>query len=282
VTILQSIVLGIVQGATEFLPISSSAHLVLVPWALGWEFDPQSAFVFDVLVQLGTLLAVIAFFWRDLTNLVRSGVLGLWKRAPFEDDESRLAWLLLLASLPAAIAGIILKDLVAEAFDNPLAVSILLILNAGIMASAEWIHGLRSRSAKVKTRNIRALSGIGVPDALIIGAMQALALFPGISRSGSTISGGLVRNLERSTAARFSFLMSVPIMLAAGAIALFELLEIPGAIKQIPGLLIGFLTAAVVGYLAIRWLLGYLAEHSMLIFVVYCTAIGLLGIVLNG
>ena len=133
----------------------------------------------------------------------------------------------------------------------------------------------------VKTPTIRELGKVGALDALIIGAMQALALYPGISRSGSTISGGLVRNFERSTAARFSFLMSVPIMIAAGAIAIFELLEIPSAIEQVPGLLIGFMTAAVIGYLAIRWLLGYLADHSMLIFVVYCTAIGLLGILLN-
>jgi undecaprenyl-diphosphatase len=281
VTILQSIVLGIVQGATEFLPISSSAHLVLVPWILGWEIDPQSAFVFDVLVQLGTLLAVIAFFWKDLVALVRAGLLGLWERAPFKRDESRLAWLILLASLPAAVAGIALKDLVAGVFDNPLVVSTLLILNAAMMASAEWIQRSRTQRASTQRRRLRSLSGIGVLDALFIGSMQALALFPGISRSGSTISGGLVRNLERSTAARFSFLMSVPILSAAGAIALSDLLQIPDAIQQIPGLLTGFLTAAVVGYLAIRWLLGYLAEHSMLIFVVYCTAIGLFGIMFN-
>jgi undecaprenyl-diphosphatase len=280
-TIIQAIILGIVQGATEFLPISSSAHLVLVPWALGWKLDPQSAFVFDVLVQLGTLLAVIAFIWGDLTNLLRAAALGLWEREPFKRPGSRLAWLLVLASLPAAVAGIALKDPVGEAFSNPLAVSALLLLNAGIMAAAELLQRLRTRTVTAKGRSIESISKIGMVDALTMGLMQAFALFPGISRSGSTISGGLARNLERATAARFSFLMSVPIMLAAGSIALVDLIQIHGAIEQIPGLLAGFITAGLVGYFSIRWLLGYLADHSMFVFVIYCAAIGLLGILGN-
>lgn len=280
-TLLQAIVLGIVQGATEFLPISSSGHLVLVPWALGWELDPQSAFVFDVLVQLGTLVAVIVFFWKDLVELAHAGFSGLWHRKPFADEQSRLAWLLLLASIPAAVAGILLKDLVESAFINPLVVSFLLLVNAAIMGAAEWIHRLQSRRSGTAESRVQELTQVGVKDAISIGLMQVLALFPGISRSGSTISGGLIRGLERSTAARFSFLMSVPIMIAAGVIALADLLTHPDTLEQIPGLIFGFLTAAVVGYFAIRWLLGYLANHSMLIFILYCATIGMVGLLLN-
>lgn len=269
-TIIQALILGIVQGATEFLPISSSGHLVLVPWILGWEFNAQSAFIFDVLVQWGTLGAVIAYFWTDLWNILRAALFSLMGRAAWTDPQVRTAWLVVLASLPAALLGIAFKEIVSDAFDAPLIVSILLLVTSGLLHTGERL-GSRDRSIL----DLKPL------DAIIIGLAQSAALFPGISRSGSTIAGGLSRHLTRLEAARFSFIMSVPVMLGAGLVAIYDLTQLADFQSQIGPLVVGFLAAAVVGYLSIRWLLGYLTSHSMRIFVVYCVLIGLAGIVVS-
>lgn len=266
-TILQAIVLGIVQGLTEFLPISSTAHLVLVPWFLGWQFDPQPAFIFDVLVQWGTLVAVIAYFWKDVVSLPRAAIQSL-KHRRFDEPDSRLAWLILIASLPAAFAGFLLKSLVEKAISSPVAVCAFLLFNAIVLFASELI-GKRSRS----------LNEAGIGDSLWIGFFQVLALFPGISRSGSTIAAGLIRNLKRRDAARFSFLMAIPIMIGAGLITLVDLIESIENLSQLLPLLSGFLTAAVVGYFAIRWFLQYLTQRSLTLFAAYCAIIGLAGIV---
>ena len=268
-TLVQAIVLGIVQGLTEFLPISSSAHLVLVPWLLGWSFDAESAFVFNVLVQLGTLVSVVLYFRVDLLVMAKAIWKGVRIRQPLVDPASRLGWMILLASIPAALAGLLLKDWVEQAFASPLAVCVFLLINAAIMFGAERLARLE-----------RSLQQVTAQDALAIGAAQALALFPGISRSGSTISAGIVRGLLRPEAARFSFLMSIPVMLGAGMIATLDLIRSPSSIQQIGPILVGFASAAIVGYLAIRWLLGFLARRSLTPFAVYCTAIGLAGIAL--
>ena len=258
------------QGATEFLPISSSGHLVLVPWLLGWKLDPSAAFIFDVLVQWGTLLAVIIYFFKDLVSIAAAVIRGIFEGKPFSDPMARLGWLLLAASLPAALLGVLAKSTVEAAFANPQLVSLFLLATAAILAISERIGD-----------QLRSMDEINLPDALIIGLAQSLALFPGISRSGATIAGGLIRDLKRPDAARFSFLMSVPIMIGAGGIALLDLSGAPGAIAQLPALLIGFVTAAIVGYLAIRWLLAYLAEHRLNIFIYYCTLVGLGGLLLS-
>lgn len=269
-SILQALLLGVVQGATEFLPISSSGHLVLVPWLLGWEFEPQTAFIFDVLVQWGTLTAVMVYFRDDLRRLLLAAWRGVLDRQPFVDSERRLAWLLLASSLPAAAAGLVLKDPVQRAFEDPIAVSGFLLLTAGLL-------GLSERLGK-RTRPLSALTWV---DALWIGAAQILALFPGVSRSGATIAGGLTRDLRRAEAARFSFLMSVPIMLGAGMIALMDLLETSPRFASVPPLLVGFLAAAAVGYIAIRWLISYLSRHPLTIFILYCSLLGAAGILLR-
>ncbi len=261
-TTIQAIVLGTVQGLTEFLPVSSSAHLVLVPWLLRWKFDPDAAFVFDVLVQLGTLLAVIVYFWRDLWGLLTAGVRSLIRR-DFSPPQARLAWLLVLATLPAAVAGALLRDLVSEAFASPMAVGGFLLFTGAFLLAAEG----RSLAA-------RDLSKLGWLDSLFIGVTQAFALFPGISRSGATIGAGLLRGMDRQSAARFSFLMSVPIMLGAGAFEGRHLLGMPTLGQQILPLTVGFAAAAVIGFLAIRWLLGYLAHHSLRPFALYCAVVG--------
>lgn len=264
-TLIRAIILGIIQGLTEFLPISSSAHLVITPYILGWEIPAEAEFVFDVLVQLGTLVAVITYFWKDLFEIVVEFLTGLWQRQPFKLPKARLGWYIIIATLPAVLIGLFLKDLVEQAFDSPIATAFFLLITALILFIAER-YGKRSKS----------LIGMGWLDGLVIGCFQVLSLFPGISRSGSTITGGMLRDLDRSSAARFSFLMSVPAMFGAGVLAVRDLLENPYFSSQVPGLVVGFLTAAIVGYLSIHWLLGFLTKRSLLVFAVYCVIISIL------
>lgn len=269
-SLFQAAILGIVQGLTEFIPVSSSAHLVLVPWALGWEFDPGPAFIFNVLVQLGTLVAVMIYFRRDLITLLRAALRGLNSRKPLADPDSRLAWLIVLASIPAAAAGVLIKGVVERAFDSPIAVCGFLIVTAALL----WIGERIGRRA----RSLEALTPL---DAIWVGMGQAFALFPGISRSGATIAAGLARHLQRPDAARLSFLMSVPVMLGAGAIALLDLAAMRAPASLVPSLAVGFALAAVVGYLSIRWLLGYLARRPLGPFALYCFLVGTAGLLIN-
>ncbi len=265
----QAFVLGIVQGVTEFLPISSSGHLVLVPWLLNWQFDPATAFIFDVLIQWGTTLAVILYFWRELLRMFTAARRGILQRRPFDEPDARLAWFILLGSLPAAVLGLLLKPVIEKAFDNPLAVSLFLLVTAAILFVSERLH-----------RSDKPLKELTWVDSLWIGLAQALALFPGISRSGSTIAGGLLRSLKREDAARFSFLLSIPVMLGAGMIALLDLASIPDPGSQLSNLFIGFTTSALVGLASIQWLLSYLRRHSLNVFAIYCTIVGLGGLVI--
>ncbi len=264
-TLLQSILLGIVQGLTEFLPVSSSAHLVIVPYLLGWQIPEGEAFIFDVLVQMPTLIAVIVYFWRDLMGILRAFVRGLLHRAPFDDPQARLGWYLILATIPAGILGLLIKDAVEAAFASPVATAAFLFVTAGFLLAVErW--GKRTRS----------LNELNWKDALWIGCAQALSIFPGISRSGATIAGGMARDLQRPGAARFAFLMSVPIMLAAGLLASLDLLEMPSFSTLLPTFIPGFLAAAIVGYFSIRWLLNYLTRRPLHIFAIYCASLALL------
>jgi undecaprenyl-diphosphatase len=264
-TVIQSIFLGIVQGLTEFLPISSSGHLVIIPFLLRWDIPPYEAFVFDVLVQVATLIAVLAFFWKDYYVILRGVFRGLRRRKPFETQPARLGWYLLLSTVPAAAAGILLKDVVEKAFANPMMTAFALFGTAILLTIAERV-GKRQR----------ILESVTWSDALIIGLYQILALFPGLSRSGSTIAGGMTRDLNRPAAARFSFLMAVPIMLAAGISATVDLMAIPNLGTILPVFIPGFIAAAVVGYLAIGWLLSFLTRYSLYFFAAYCAIVGLI------
>ncbi len=264
-TALQALILGIVQGITEFLPISSSGHLVLVPHLLGWHIPADQAFIFDVLVQMGTLVAVIAYFWDDLWSITIGFLKALADRRPLETAEARLGWYLIIATVPAVIGGLWFKDSVEAAFSSPRAVGWFLWGTAALLVIGEYF-GKRKRN----------LAHLNWVDALVVGLFQVLALFPGVSRSGSTISGGMVRNLDRPTAARFSFLMSVPVMLGAGAVALKDMLAMPAVGDVAAPVAIGFLAALVSGYAAIRWLLAYLGRHSFYAFAAYCLAVGAL------
>jgi undecaprenyl-diphosphatase len=271
-TLLQSILLGVVQGLTEFLPISSSAHLVIVPYLFGWEIPPAQAFVFDVLVQLGTLVAVISYFWRDIWALLRALLTGLRDKKLLSDPLARLSVWLLIATIPAGVFGLLVKDFVELAFASVMATAFFLLVTAALLVIAERV-GSRQRDLEAMTWK----------DALWIGLFQAASIFPGLSRSGSTIAGGMMRDLQRPAAARFSFLISIPIMLAAGLFSSLDLLQLPEAASGMNGafasLLVtfaaGFLSAALVGYLSIRWLLGFLARRPLYAFAVYCLALSL-------
>ncbi len=263
-TLLQSLILGIIQGLTEFLPISSSAHLVLVPYLLGWKIPEVQVFPFSVLVQIGTLVAVILYFWNDLWVIVRGFIKALVDRKPFEGEPARLGWYLILATIPAGIAGVLIKDQVEAAFNSPTTTALFLLVTAAILILAEVV-GKRTRT----------LSEIKWLDALWIGIFQALSLFPGISRSGSTIAGGMTRNIDRPSAARFSFLMSIPVMIGAGLVSIKDVLEVPNLSEFLPVLLVGVLSALLVGYLSIHWLLKFLGKRPLYVFAVYCVIFAL-------
>uniref|UniRef100_UPI00405661EC undecaprenyl-diphosphatase UppP n=1 Tax=Candidatus Electronema sp. TaxID=2698783 RepID=UPI00405661EC len=263
-TLLQAFVLGLVQGLTEFIPVSSSGHLVLVPHLLGWHFPKEQAFVFDVLVQMGTLVAVLVYYRQDLTAITATFLRGLARRQPFAEADARMGWLLILATLPAVVIGLLCKDLIEQAFASPKMTGVFLLCTAGLLLIAE-LTGRRSRTLKE----------IGWKDSLWIGFSQALALLPGVSRSGATLAGGMTRHLDRPSAARFSFLMSVPVMIGAGVLAVKDLLGLHNVSEFLPPLLVGFLTAMISGYIAIRWLISYLSRHSLHVFAGYCAVLGL-------
>lgn len=263
-TITQAIVLGIVQGLTEFIPVSSSAHLVLVPWLFGWSFDPDAAFVFDVLVQWGTLLGVFIYFWTDIWSIVGVVLKGLAQRKPFDSFEARLGWWMVLATIPAVVAGVLFKEQFEASFSAPMLVALFLFGTALILIIAERF-GKRERD----------LSRLNTVDAIAMGFAQVLALFPGISRSGSTIGAGMLRQLDRTAAARFSFLMAIPVMLGAGVVAIKDLFDNTALLSTlVVPLLVGFLAAAISGYLCIRWLLAYLQRRSLAVFAIYCIVFG--------
>ncbi len=262
-TFIQSIILGFIQGITEFLPISSSAHLVLTPYFFNWNIPPEQVFPFDVLVQLGTILAVIVYFWNDLWAILSGWVTALLNKKPFETQNARMGWYVILASVPAGLLGVLVKDQVEAVFHSEISTAIFLFLTAVFLCVAEWLGK--------RTRDMEKITWL---DALIIGIFQGISLLPGVSRSGATITGGMLRNLNRSDAARFSFIMSVPVMLGAGLVSIPDLVEVPNLAGFLPVILTGFVVAAIVGYLAIRWLLSFLRSRSLFWFAGYCVLLG--------
>lgn len=264
--LIQASILGLVQGLTEYLPVSSSAHLVLVPKLLGWNLDPKQAFIFDVLVQMGTLLGVIVYFFKDLCAIAKTMWLDLISGKPLQDPEARLGWFVGVATIPAAVFGLLLKSRIEVYFESIRAVYTFLIGTAIILVLAECL-------GKPRKTEIKFL------DAIAIGFAQVVALLPGISRSGSTISMGVLMGVSKPDAARFSFLMSIPIMVGAGLIGVKDLLGEPVVVEQmLYPLLLGTSIAAVSGYLVIHWFLGFLKTQSLLWFAGYCALIGGLGL----
>jgi undecaprenyl-diphosphatase len=234
---------------------------------LGWDLPEGDTFVFNVLVQIPSIIAVVIYFWRDLVEIATAWLRGLAQRRPLAEPASRLGWLLIVATIPAGLIGLLLEDAVEAAFSNPAQTGYELWITAGLLVLAE----------KVGKRN-RDLNQLTWLDAIWIGLVQAISIFPGISRSGSTITGGMVRNLERPAATRFAFLMSIPIMSAAGLLAGLDLASRPNVASLLPVFLPGFIASGIVSYISIRWLLRYVAKHSMLIFAAYCFVLGALTI----
>jgi undecaprenyl-diphosphatase len=264
-SLLQAIVLGLVQGLTEFLPISSTAHLRIVPELFGWQ-DPGAAY--SAVIQLGTVAAVLIYFRKDIVSLTAAFFRGLLQRQPFGTLESRLAWFVLIGTLPIGFAGLAFKKTIETSLRSLYVISTSLIVLALILFFVE-------RAASHK----RTLADMRWTDGLIVGLWQALALIPGSSRSGTTLTGALSLGLRREDAARYSFLLSIPATSLAGIFELKHLLEAterPSTLALVTGTLVAFAS----GWAAIAWLLNYLRTRTTLIFIVYRVGLGALLLVL--
>jgi undecaprenyl-diphosphatase len=269
----QAVILGVVQGLTEFVPVSSSAHLVLVPFLFRW---PVPSLAFDVAVHLGTALAVVVYFGADLLGILRGAVRTISGRGMDRDRaDARLIPLLVVGTVPAAVAGLLLEGLFEDLFTGRAAVdragapltALLLVGTAALLLSAEAVYGRR-------THGHRGMDSISVMDALVIGLFQAVAILPGISRSGATIGAGMFRGLSREAAARFSFLLSLPAILGAAIIALPDL---PPEADLGP-FLVGAAAASVAGFAAIAFLLTYLRTRTMRPFALYCLVVAVVAL----
>lgn len=262
----QAVVLGVVQGLTEFLPISSTAHLRIVPAFAGWD-DPGAAFT--AVVQLGTMAAVVLFFWRDIVRITWTWLRSLRRRELRGHLDARMGWYIIIGTIPIGVFGLIFSDQIETGARD-------LRIIAGALIALGLLLLFAERVASLK----RPIEDIGWRDGLFIGCAQALALIPGVSRSGSTITAGLFRGFDRPSAARYSFLLSIPAVVISG---LWEARKIgeeagPGAGVTI----IATLAAFVVGYASIAWLLRFLGNHSTMVFVVYRVALGLVVFALLG
>ena len=259
-TIFQAFLLGIIQGLTEFIPVSSTAHLLITQRLFNIPAD-DAMFSFLVIVQLGTLISLFAFYWKDLLAIARATLNFRSSTA-----ERNLGIYIIVATIPALIAGYLLKDAVEALFQTPLLQASIRLFSAAILLTL----------AELLTRKNRNIDSMTWLDALIIGFFQIIAVFPGASRSGTTISGGMFRGFDRPSAARFAFLMSVPVMLAAGGYEMLDVIQMPNLGEFLPLLAVGFITAAIVGWFAIKWLIDYLSRRSLYVFAVYCAIVGTL------
>lgn len=264
-SVFQAIVLGIVQGLTEFLPISSSAHLTLIPWALKW---PEPGLLFDTVLHLGTLVAIVAYFWQDIRRILRAWFGSLRTRC-IDNPDAHIAWLLIHGTIPAVLAGILLEDLVEQLLSTPSIVAAILILTGVLLFVSDRLG-----------RKNRSLEQLKVGDAIAIGVAQACAILPGLSRSGATMAGGLVRGLARQDATRFSFLLALPITFGAAAQQIYKATRVGLSDAELLPMVLGALVALITGYLAIRLLLGYVRRHSLRPFAIYCWVVGIAGLVL--
>lgn len=251
---IQAVVLGVVQGLGEFVPISSSGHLILIPWLFGWEGHSLS---FDAMLHAGTLFAVVVYFWREWLVLLKEGFLSVRDRKLAGPPERRLFWYIVIASVPGAIIGKLLEEKAEAAFRAPLLVASALGIFAIIFYLIDRFSG--------RKRNLRFL---GLADSVVIGISQAAAIIPGVSRSGATIACGLGIGLDRESSAKFSFLLSAPIIFGATLLKLGDITKMAGANGSF-SLLLGFLVSAVTGLIAIHYLLGYVKKHTFNIFIVY-------------
>jgi undecaprenyl-diphosphatase len=272
VPLLHAIILGIIQGLTEFLPVSSSAHLALIPWLLGWNDQGLS---FDIALHVGTIIAVIVYFFRDWVQVIAQGFGLNMGTDPAIRRNPRLLWLLVLGSIPAGIAGLLVKDLAENVWRN----------NQYLIGSMLILVGLFMWWADHQGSRKKDLGNISSADSLVIGSAQALALVPGVSRSGITICAGLLRNLDRETAARFSFLLATPAIAGAAAKDAWDLMRHGGGIAGIApdmrtALVVGVVVSAITGALTIQFFLNFLKKRSLSFFVWYRVIFGIIVIAL--
>jgi undecaprenyl-diphosphatase len=258
----EAIVLGLVQGLTEFLPISSSGHLLLVPKAFGWG---DAGAGFTAIIQLGTMLAVLLYFRSDLATIFRGAFAGLRRSDRRGTAEWRIFWMVALGTVPIALLGLVFKDQIETSARSVQLTAIMLIVFGLVMEVADRVGRQRDEIRELTVRN-----------GVLIGCAQALALIPGVSRSGSTISAGRLLGLKRQDAARYSFLLSIPAVVLSG---LFELRKVGHGVDLGPTLLAA-VVAFVTGYASIAFLIGYLGRHGMTVFTVYRVALGVLVLVL--
>jgi undecaprenyl-diphosphatase len=255
--LLQAIVLGVVQGLTEFLPVSSSGHLLLGQYFLGLDQD-RFGLSFDVALHMGTLVAVVSYFWRDLLRMALAFFRSFSHRDLANDADQRMAYLIIASTVPAALIGFLFEGFFEETVRSPWVVVFNFVL-IGVLFIVGEVVGKRTRRA----------SKLGFGEAVGIGFAQAAALVPGVSRSGATITLGLFLGLRREEAARFSFLMSVPIIAGAGSLKVAEVVAGGMDAAQVLLFVVGFVTSAAVGYVTIRFLLNYLTNHSLRAFAFY-------------
>ncbi len=261
--IYEAVVLGIVQGITEFLPISSTAHLRVVPSLFGWG-DPGAAY--SAVIQLGSVVASMTYFWKDIVKITLGSVSGLQKQ-DFNDENVRMAGAIIFGTIPVCVLGLLLKPLL-EADGSPLR-SLMVVGGASIFMAL-----MLALAERIGTHK-RGISTIGAKDGLLVGFGQAMALIPGCSRSGSTLTVAMLLNLKRDEAARFSFLLGMPALIISGVVELYHMYKAGMSDTGVVDLALGFVVSAVVSYVAIAWLIKYLGSHATWVFVGYRVIFGI-------
>jgi undecaprenyl-diphosphatase len=270
-TYLHAVLLGIVEGLTEFLPVSSTGHLTITEKLLGLTVDDPAVTAYTAIIQLGAIAATLLYFAKDIWRLLTAWVSGLRSASGRESHDYRLAWAVIIGSVPVAVVGLLAKDLITGALRSLWVVAVALILWSAVMWAAERRHDVLERR-----RMQRGEGGVTLRDGLVLGLVQCVSLIPGISRSGATISAGLFAGLDRVTATRLSFFMAIPALTAAG---LYELKDVDVAVLGIGQMLVGIVVAFVVAYASTAWLLRFVAGHPITVFVWYRVALGALLIV---
>lgn len=265
-SILQAIIMGIVQGVTEFAPISSSGHLILVPWMFGWDFVNDSSFnkTFDVALHVGTLIGAVAYFRSDIVLYTRAFFTSVKSRS-VTGVEQKMAWALVIGTIPGAVAGATFSTFIEDELGAPLLIAIMLVVFALVLYLVDRM-----------ARSDRSIEDVTLRDGVILGVAQAVALQPGVSRSGVTITAGRLLGLDRASAARFSFLLSLPIIAGAGLYKGLDILQDPSMLEgMVAPFIAGMLSAAVSGFLVIWFLLSYLRKHNFALFLWYRVAVAL-------
>jgi undecaprenyl-diphosphatase len=277
--ILDALILGILQGITEFLPISSSGHLVIAETFLGLKVETLKSF--DVVVHLGTLSAIIIYFWKDVVGLFRGffAFLGLYKNDIKVRDYQNLIKYIILASIPAVLVGLFLEDTIDFLFRDVFYVGLWMIIVAEVFLLAEFVSEKKSKFKS--TTNLKKFHEINLSKAIIIGLAQAVALIPGVSRSGSTIAAGLFQGISREKSARFSFLLAMPVIFGAGLLTLLKGLKTDSFNVEFIPMLTGFVASLVSGFVAVYFLMKFLKKHSLKVFSIYLFVIGGGVVILN-